>query len=284
MNPLPGPARPRSPLLRLLIALAFTMPMFGLQAAAWMLRGSLGPLPTAALSAALAGLGSWAAYTFYVRRFESRPVTELRGPHASRELGVGLVLGLAVFTATIGTLMAVGAYRVTGFGTISALAMPLLLSIGAGVLEEIVFRGVVFRLVEEWGGSWAGLIVSSALFGLGHAMNPNATAIGVTAIVLEAGVLLAAAFMLTRRLWLPIGIHIGWNVAEGGIFGVRVSGVPANGLLNGELNGPTWLAGGEFGPEASLVAVLLGVALGGVLLAMAVRRGRLVPRPRRRLS
>lgn len=284
MNSLSGPARPRSPLLRLLIALAFTMPMFGFQAAALMLRGSLGPLATAALSAALAGLGSWAAYTFYVRRFESRPVTELRGPGAWRELGIGLVLGLAVFTAAIGTLMVVGAYRVTGFGTISALAMPLLLSIGAGVREEIVFRGVLFRLVEEWGGSWVGLVVSSALFGLGHAMNPNATLVGVTAIVFEAGVMLAAAFMLTRRLWLPIGIHIGWNLAEGGIFGVRVSGFPANGLLHGDLAGPTWLAGGEFGPEASLVAVLLCVALGSVLLAMAVRRGRLVPRPRRRLS
>jgi hypothetical protein len=85
------------------------------------------------------------------------------------------------------------------------------------------------------------------------------------AIMVEAGVFLSAAYMLTRRLWLPIGIHAGWNFAQGGIFGVSVSGTGATGILQSTLTGPVWLSGGEFGAEASVVAIAicgtLGIAL-----------------------
>lgn len=270
------PVKPRPPWLLLLIALGFTMPVFGLQGVALGLRGKIGALPSAALAACVASAGAWAAYSFYVRRFEGRPVTEYGSRGAVRELLAGLALGLAVFTAAISTLSALGVYRITGLGTVQALAIPALLSVGAAVLEETVFRGVLFRLVEAWGGSWVGLAVSSALFGMGHLMNPHATLLGVTAIVFEAGIMLAAAFMLTRRLWLAIGIHAGWNFAEGGVFGVRVSGQPSHGLLDGQLVGPDWLTGAEFGAEGSLVAVLFCVLLGVLLLALAVRRGRVV--------
>jgi len=262
--------------LLLLIGLAFLMPLFFLQGVALGLEAKIGALPSTAIAAIVAALGAWAAYTFYVRRFEDLPATEFGRSGAGLELAAGLALGLAVFTAAISTLSAMGVYRITGLGTAQALVLPVLLSVGAAVLEETVFRGVLFRLVEAWGGTSMGLAVSSALFGLGHAMNPQATLIGVVAIVFEAGIMLAAAFMLTRRLWLAIGLHAGWNIAEGGIFGVRVSGLPSRGLLNGELVGPEWLTGGEFGAEASFVAVIYCVALGGLLLAMAVRRGRLV--------
>ena len=277
MNDLPKPpTRRRPPWLLVLIALAFLVPVFGLQGVAMGLKAKIGALPSAALAATISALGAWAAYTFYVRRFEGRPVTEFGRRGALRELAAGLFLGLALFTAVISTLSALGSYRVTGLGTAQALVVPVLLSIGAAVIEETVFRGVLFRLVEAWGGTWTGLAVSSALFGLGHAMNPQATLIGVVAIVFEAGIMLAAAFMLTRRLWLAIGLHAGWNIAEGGIFGVRVSGLQSRGLLNGELVGPEWLTGGQFGAEASLVAVAFCVVLGGILLTMAVRRGRFV--------
>ena len=94
--------------------------------------------------------------------------------------------------------------------------------------------------------------------------------------------MLAAAYVLTRRLWLPIGIHAGWNFTQGGIFGVSVSGHPSGGLLDGTLTGPEWLSGGDFGAEASIVAVVLGIALGTILLRMAWRRGRFIaPSPRR---
>ena len=270
----PRTAAIRPALVRLLIALACVVPVFVAQIAVWRLRLSLGTLPTALLSAAIASVGGWAAYRAYVHRFERRAASELGARGAGRELATGIAVGVAAFAASIAILALLGVYRVFGIGALLPVVLALLMAIASGTIEEIVFRGVVFRLIEEWGGTWTALAVSSLLFGLGHLVNPHATALGAIAIVFEGGILLAGAYVLTRRLWLPIGVHAGWNFAEAGIFGVPTSGAPTHGFLRGELTGPEWLSGGVFGPEASIVAVLVCVAVGTTLLVLGARRGR----------
>jgi hypothetical protein len=107
-------------------------------------------------------------------------------------------------------------------------------------------------------GTWGALIFTSGLFGLAHKANPGATLASSVAIALEAGVLLGAAYAATQRLWLPIGLHIGWNFTEGPLFGMTLSGNKmSEGVLRGSLSGPGMLTGGAFGPEASIVAVLV---------------------------
>lgn len=93
-----------------------------------------------------------------------------------------------------------------------------------------------------------------------------------------AGVLLGAAYMYSRRLWMPIGVHAGWNFTEGGIFGASVSGGQAHGLLVSHFQGPEVLTGARFGPEASLVAVAACLMVAVAFLVLAIRRGQLVPR------
>lgn len=270
----PSIAAPRPALVRLLIALACVVPVFVAQIAIWRLRPWLGTLPTALLSAAIASIGGWAAYRAYVRRFERRAVAELGARGAGREIAAGLMVGTCAFAASIAILGLLGVYRISGLGASLPVVLALLMAIASGTIEEIVFRGIVFRLIEEWGGTWTALAVSSLLFGLGHFVNPHATALGAIAIVFEGGILLAGAYVLTRRLWLPIGIHAGWNFAEAGIFGVPTSGAPTHGVLRGELVGPEWLSGGIFGAEASIVAVLVCVGVGSAMLVLAARRGR----------
>jgi hypothetical protein len=127
--------------------------------------------------------------------------------------------------------------------------------------------------------------VSAALFGLLHALNPGATMTSTVAIALEAGVLLAAAYALTRNLWFPIGLHLGWNFTEGGIFGASISGGAAGkGIFSVSLAGPDLITGGKFGPEASMVAIAVCLALAGALLALTIRTGRWMPMRRRILS
>jgi uncharacterized protein len=109
-----------------------------------------------------------------------------------------------------------------------------------------------------------------------HLVNPGATLLNAAAISIEAGVLLAAAYMLTRRLWLCIGIHIAWNFTQGGIFSVAVSGGQSKGLLRSNMVGPDWLTGGAFGAEASVVALAVCLAAGITLLVLAVKRGNVV--------
>ena len=269
-------ARFESAGIRLPIALGFVMPVFVLSLAIPHLTRTNGTLLGALLSSLVAcGLGV-AAYVAYVRRIERRPVTELALPGAGKEIGSDFVLGAALFAIAIGTLALLGDYNVHGRHDLAIVAIPLVAAIGTAFIEEIVFRGIVFRIVEGALGTWIALILSSAIFGLLHLVNPRATLQGAVAIVFEAGVMLAAAYLLTRRLWLPIGIHAGWNFTQGGIFGVSVSGQPSGGLLDGTLSGPEWLSGGVFGVETSIVAVVLGIALGTTLLVMAWRRGRFI--------
>lgn len=221
----------------------------------------------------LMGLTALVGYGAFVRLVERRQATELAGDGAGRELAAGLAIGLGLFSTVIGALWLMGYYTVTGSNPVEVMGPVLAVSIMAGVTEELLIRGLAFRILEAWLGSWIALALTAALFGALHLPNPGATLTSATAIALEAGVMLAAAFMLTRRLWLAIGIHAGWNFTQTGLFGVATSGQAGTGLLKGELSGPVWLSGGNFGPEASAVAVVVCVAMGLTLLGLAHRRG-----------
>ncbi len=216
------------------------------------------------------------AYLLYVHHIEGRAVTEFAPTGALRELGLGTVVGAALFSLVILVLLAGGWYGIGGVNPWSVAIPPLLMAAVAAYVEELVVRGILFRNLEELLGSWIALAATALLFGLAHLGNPNATISGAVAIALEAGVLLAAAFMLTHRLWLAIGIHFAWNFVQGGIFGIPVSGAASEGILRGELHGPELLTGGRFGVEGSAVAVVVCLAAAAILLVMAIRRGGMV--------
>jgi uncharacterized protein len=213
------------------------------------------------------------AYRGYVRLVERRPADELGLRGAFAELGWGAALGVALIAATIGTLWWVGDYQVQAINAWTGPASVLALAIQSGYMEEIIARGILFRITEEALGTWLALALSAALFGFAHALNPNATFVSSAMIGLEAGVLLGIGFVLTRRLWFAIGLHAAWNFSEGGLFGVPVSGFKFDGLLRGELSGSPALTGGAFGPEASVVALGICGVTALVLAVIAIRRG-----------
>ncbi|MES2058298.1 MAG: type II CAAX endopeptidase family protein [Pseudomonadota bacterium] len=218
-----------------------------------------------------------AFYCAFVRLVERRPgVPEFALPGWARELGSGLLVGLVLFSIVVGIIAAFGGYQVIGTHAATVLLPSLAIAITSGVTEEIALRGVFFRIVESWLGSWIALVLSAALFGALHLSNPNATFLAGFAITLEAGIMLAALYMLTRRLWAAIGLHAAWNFAQGGIYGIAVSGFRQDGLLVPRITGSDLLTGGTFGAEASLPAVILCTGFGIALLVIAHRRGRFV--------
>ena len=231
------------------------------------------PQGMAALAPLLLAFGALVGYYSFVRVLERRRVVELVSTGSATEAAAGAAIGLALFGLVIGILFLLGVYSVTDVNVASVMVVPLMTALMAGVTEELLIRGIAFRILEGWLGSWLALGISAALFGLMHLPNPQATWLSSSAIALEAGVMLAAAYMLTRRLWLAIGIHAAWNFAQSGIFGVAASGVESTGYLKGDLQGATLLSGGTFGPEASLVAVAVCLAAGLVMLRMAHSRG-----------
>ena len=224
-------------------------------------------------------------YRWVVRRTERREPTELGADGWGGKLGRGMLIGFAMFAAVIVTIAFLGGYHVEGWGSPTSALGVLGFMAAAAVTEEVLFRGVLFRIIEERTGTWIALALTGVVFGAMHLTNPDATLWGATAIAIEAGFMLAACYAATRNLWIPIGLHFGWNVAAGGIFGVAVSGNGASqGLLEAPTSGPVALSGGTFGPEGSLIAVLAGVVLTVVFLWLAKRRGHIVARRRRRTA
>lgn len=219
-----------------------------------------------------------AVYIGLVRLIERRPVTELALPGMARELGIGLLVGAGLYTACILILIVMGIYRIDGLNPVSYMLPAIAMPLSSGIFEELLFRGVLFRIVEERLGSWISLAVSSLVFGLVHLMNPSSTLMGAIFISVEAGILLAAAYMLTRRLWMSMGFHMAWNYTQSGVFSGIVSGSDTDpGLIKPVIDGPALLTGGTFGVESSVIAFLLCTTTGVILLIMAVRRGHIVP-------
>jgi len=223
-------------------------------------------------------IAGFAVYVGYATLIERRAVSELALPGMGRQFGLGLLIGASLYTACELVLMALGIYRIVGLNPLSYMVPAIAMALSSSVYEELLFRGVLFGSVEHWFGSWAALVVSSLVFGLTHLMNPQGTIEGALFIAVEAGILLAAAYMLTRRLWLSIGFHMAWNYTQSAIFSGIVSGNAAQqGLIRSTINGPDWLTGGAFGVESSVLALLVCTTTGIVMLVMAVKRGRIVP-------
>ncbi|MDO0932665.1 type II CAAX endopeptidase family protein [Streptomyces sp. DG2A-72] len=220
-------------------------------------------------------------YGWVVRRTEHRPSTEVGMEGAAPAVGRGLLIGAAMFSAVIVNLFSSGQYEVDGLGSPTGAVGLFGFMAAAAVTEEVLYRGVLFRIVEEHTGTWIALILTGLLFGASHLLNPHASLWGAFAIAIEAGGMLTAAYVATRRLWVPIGVHFGWNFAASGIFSTEVSGNDTpQGLLNSSMSGPELLTGGDFGPEGSVYAILFGVLVTIAFMWLAHRRGHVVPRRR----
>lgn len=220
------------------------------------------------------------AYRFYVRRIETREMTELGFSHAWSEFGIGALLGFGLITLVIVLLWLLGDYQVTGLQVVFLpLFGALLGALTSAWVQELIFRAGIYRITEEWLGTWWALVISALLFGLIHLTSAGATLISALAVSLEAGILLGAAYTLTHRLWMALGIHMAWDFANDGIYGVGVAGQTGarlSGLLQAKLSGPVLLTGGTLGVEASIITLIVMLIAGLALLWMAYRKGQFV--------
>ncbi len=236
------------------------------------LKGHDALIALATLAICAAGYGLYAGV---MRLAEDRWPAELALRPALAELAIGLLVGAVMMTVVVGLLVGFGLYDVTGPRASSAWGM-ISVAIFSGSMEELVFRAIILRLLMRAFGAWWALAISAALFGLMHLGNDNATLTAAFAITIEAGLMLAAFYMLTGRLWMSVGVHAAWNFAQGWIWGARVSGIEVKEslYLSGPKAGaPEWLSGGAFGPEASVPAMVVGTGVAIVVLYWAWKKG-----------
>jgi membrane protease YdiL (CAAX protease family) len=200
----------------------------------------------------------------------------LCGGEALRDAALGTLFGVAVVSAVVGVVALKGHVRLECAGVHpKALVLSLWALVVAAMVEEVVFRGYPLHRLMETLGTPAAVAITSCLFGLAHLRNPHASLWGAVNTA-EIGVLLALAYVRTRSLWLPWGIHFGWNAALGLGYGLVVSGYSEfSVLVLGSARGPRWLTGGEYGIEASATATaVIAVA---ILMLVALVKPRAAP-------
>ncbi|HEV2146210.1 MAG TPA: CPBP family intramembrane glutamic endopeptidase [Longimicrobiaceae bacterium] len=223
----------------------------------------LGGLSLAGVAVSL--LAALAAAWVMMWGVERRPFASLGfplGPAAARESLVGTGIGMALLAATAALIAAAGgAVWGPDTGTVGGwlrfAAWTLVFFTVAAAVEEVLFRGYPFQVLEREVGPWAAAVATALVFALVHANNPNVRPLGLANIFL-AGVLLAAAYLRTRSLWFATAVHMGWNWAMGTLLDLPVSGLEIDTpLYTGVSTGPDWWTGGSFGPEAGLAATLV---------------------------
>lgn len=266
------------PLVAMIIAAMGLLVIAGLIAQA--LQSAFPAVPPAQMTLLIDVVAATAmiiVYKVFIRHLGEIKRDDLRAPNALRETSIGLAVGAGLFCVVVAVAAALGIYRISGEGSTRDLIPALIASaLFPAVSEEIFFRGILFRWIEEFGGSWAALLLTSAFFGAAHLANPNASWIAAVGIAFEAGVMLGAAYMLTRSLWLPMGLHAAWNFTQGEVFDIPVSGTNVDGLVQAHLTGPPLLTGAGFGLEASLIAIVIATAFGLWLLWLAIRKGKVM--------
>jgi membrane protease YdiL (CAAX protease family) len=221
------------------------------------------------------------AYLFLVRAVEHRWPAELGLRGLARGIAAGTLAGIALISTVVLLLWACGSYRITAVDLSIDWWTPLLTAgFAVAVSEEIITRGVLFRIAEEGLGTTWALAISALFFGGAHIFNPGATVWSSVAIAIEAGLLLGLLYHVTRSLWPCIGLHMGWNYAQGTLWGIPISGTRVPTFVTSERSGPNWLSGGIWGAEASVIAVLVCFAATMLLFLRAYRRGTFVKRGR----
>jgi membrane protease YdiL (CAAX protease family) len=272
------------PVLRCLVFVFFwpaiaLMLFQALEAAAWPIT-NIGPTSVGVACEFAAAIGVAVVLRWFLDRRSAESLGFTFRVRWLRLLGIGLLLGIGMQTLVLATESAMGFAHASAAPwsgrELATLGYAVALLLLAAITEEIAMRGYLFQnLMEEWGPGPA-VVITSLAFAALHLANPGAysdLALSMTGIA-AAGVLFALSVLWTRSLWLALGCHLAWNLFEGPIYGLPVSGLSfgSSNVLTESVTGPIWFTGGSFGPEGGLSSII-ALAAGTAVLYALHRRG-----------
>jgi len=217
-------------------------------------------------------------YYWLFTYYERRKVTELAIRYFLKDSLLGVTLAVLSISAVMLTLYLGGYYQVVVVNeNVLRLLFPLAALALLATLEELIFRGVVYRIIESRLSTNLALIISGLFFGLSHITNEYATLVSVLGAGI-GGLIAGTMFSATKRLWLPISFHVMWNFMQV-FYGTPVSGIEefsSYALFQGRLQGPDILTGGPFGPENSIITIILTLIIFGIFYYVAWKNDRLI--------
>jgi membrane protease YdiL (CAAX protease family) len=214
--------------------------------------------------------------SYLVTRFVNRKPLAAVGlwlhEHVMREVLGGILLGFLMISGVF-LIMTVLGFVTVGFRDLSVgdcflilLPSVLIFSFGA-MFEEVLFRGYPFQTLIQGVTLLPAALIMAALFTASHLGNPNISVIGFVNIAF-AGIWLSVAYIKTRNLWLPFGLHFGWNFSQTTIYSLPTSGIEFGNMkfFLVTVSGPDWMTGGLFGPEGGVLATVALIACTWYLL------------------
>ncbi|MCF8242363.1 MAG: CPBP family intramembrane metalloprotease [Melioribacteraceae bacterium] len=220
-------------------------------------------------------LNIW-VYSLYTKGYERRKALEFSLNGFIGEFAGGAAIAFVVVTFVVALMYFMGYYQIEGINSYQNAIFMFFEQLDVAFIEELLFRLILFKLVEEFAGSWIAIAVQGILFGFAHFFNPNATLFTSLALVLAYSVLFGAGFMMTRRIWFVMGLHWSWNFFQAGIFGMPNSGNIQPSLIAADINGPVWITGGAWGIEASYISIFILFVIGIIIYRKAKNRGQVV--------
>ncbi|MBO3697579.1 CPBP family intramembrane glutamic endopeptidase [Roseivirga sp. E12] len=221
----------------------------------------------------LSGVLIIAIYYFVYKGLEKRKLQELGLDTFGKDMSLGLLIGFGLISLCMLILYGLGYYQINGMNSPSVILLPFTLLVSAALLEEFVFRGVIYRILEERFGTNIALF-QALIFGVVHYANVNATVSSVGFVILF-GVVLSLMYTYTQKLWLPFSFHLGWNFAQT-VYGTTLSGDTSfDAFLYTEFNGSAFFIGSEFGIEDSFFSFLFISILAIYLYWVCKKNGKL---------
>lgn len=215
-------------------------------------------------------------YIQFYRKCEEREITEFSSKGFLKNIVLGMLIGTALQCMTIMVIFFWGNFQIISVNPISFLITPFAVAFSVAIFEEILLRGIIFRIAEEKLGSHISLLISGIIFGTVHLMNPNSTLISSLCIGL-VGVIFGASYIYSRSLWLPIGIHFSWNFVQSGILGAITSGnEKTSSLFNTNISGAELITGGAFGPEGTIQATLFWLLVAIVFMILITKQHKVI--------
>lgn len=213
------------------------------------------------------------AYIYFFEKLEKRSIKEFSVKGVAKMIIIGILIGAVLQSLTMLVIVLYGGFEIVSVNAVSNMITPFAIAFSVAIFEEILIRGIIFRIMEEKFGSYISLLISAIIFGALHLVNPNSTIISSLCVGMEAGVLLGVAFIYTRNLWFPIAIHFAWNFVQSGVFGAITSGNEKNSsLLTTKITGLPIITGGEFGPEGTIQAIAFCFLASFILLQLCKNR------------
>jgi uncharacterized protein len=213
----------------------------------------------------------------FSKYYERSTRPELAANNILTEFFLGIGLGFGIISITILILSLSGFYRIVSISLENYSIRLFSLLLTAAMVEDLLIRGLIIRVCENWIGTYSTLIIGIMIEML-HVFNPNTSPVSIVMFV-GWGFTMTMLYVYSKKIWLPFFFHAGWNFAQP-FYGSNLTGLEDMGsIIESEFAGPVLITGGDMGIEGSVITITFLYLMGFILLFLSLKRNKIIRKP-----